>query len=183
MVLDGVCDAGPEVTSFAERTLIGVVAGAVATVPMTLVMVWVHRNLPRSTQYPAPPRLITDKLTNSVSPGHGTTGLLHVPTLAAHFGFGGAAGAVYGMIVGRRHANASTGCLFGLLVWAASYLGWVPAAGILPPATEHPGRRVVMMLISHVVWGSALGFVTASVRGWRLAARLRPDEFRHSTAF
>jgi hypothetical protein len=45
------------------------------------------------------------------------------------------------------------GIFFGLVVWAGSYLGWVPAAGILPPATEAPARRNALMIGSHFLWG------------------------------
>ena len=41
-------------------------------------------------------------------------------------------------------------------MWAASYLGWIPAAGLLKPATEHPARRNFMMIAAHLVWGAAL---------------------------
>ncbi|RVJ68654.1 hypothetical protein CN171_25130 [Sinorhizobium meliloti] len=33
------------------------------------------------------------------------------------------------------------GPAYGLAIWAASYLGWIPAAGILTPATKHPMSR------------------------------------------
>jgi hypothetical protein len=50
-----------------------------------------------------------------------------------------------------------TGVALGLGVWTASYLGVLPALGILRPATEHPARRTALMIAAHVVWGSALG--------------------------
>jgi uncharacterized membrane protein YagU involved in acid resistance len=53
--------------------------------------------------------------------------------------------------------NPVKGSLAGLAVWTGSYLGWVPALGILPPATEHPWRRNVMMIVAHLVWGMTLG--------------------------
>jgi len=45
---------------------------------------------------------------------------------------------------------------YGLAIWAASYLGWIPAAGILTPATKHRASRNLLMLAAHVVWGTAL---------------------------
>jgi hypothetical protein len=47
---------------------------------------------------------------------------------------------------------------FGLIVWATSYLGWIPMLGILPPAPEdQPGRRRIMLLspTSCTAWRSA----------------------------
>lgn len=54
----------------------------------------------------------------------------------------------------------SAGIGYGLAVWTASYLGWIPALGILPPATRHPPRRVALMVAAHVVWGATLGLFT-----------------------
>ena len=48
---------------------------------------------------------------------------------------------------------------FGVAVWAGSYLGWLPAAGIISPATEHPPRRNALMIAAHVVWGAAAGMM------------------------
>ena len=47
--------------------------------------------------------------------------------------------------------------LYGLAVWAGSYLGLLPALGIMSPATDHPLRRTALMIAAHLVWGSALG--------------------------
>jgi hypothetical protein len=75
-----------------------------------------------------------------------------------HFGFGAVAGAVFGATVGRtRVTPALTAIPFAMLVWLVSYLGWIPAANILSPATEHPARRNVLMIVAHVVWGVATG--------------------------
>jgi len=51
------------------------------------------------------------------------------------------------------------GIVFGLGVWAASYLAWLPALGILPPATEAPPRRNAVMIAAHIVWGAAAGLL------------------------
>jgi len=52
------------------------------------------------------------------------------------------------------------GILWGMIVWAGSYLGRFPAAGILKPATEHPARRDSMMIGAHVVWGAVTRLLT-----------------------
>jgi hypothetical protein len=57
------------------------------------------------------------------------------------------------------------GAGFGVAVWAGSYLGWLPAAGILSPATEHPPRRNALMIASHVVWGATAGVVFDKLAG------------------
>lgn len=142
--------------------LIGFIAGVVATGPMTVAMILWHRRLPHHEQYPLPPREITMKLARK-------TGLAEemsaeaksAATLVAHFAYGGVAGAVYGALSERLPAPAmwkGVGC--GLLVWTGNYLGLLPGAGILHIATGHPGRRNLLMIGAHVVWGAALGMVT-----------------------
>jgi hypothetical protein len=56
---------------------------------------------------------------------------------------------------------------FGLAVWAVSYLGWLPAAGILSPATEHPARRNALMIGAHVVWGATTGLAVGRLSDGR----------------
>lgn len=67
-----------------------------------------------------------------------------------------------------------TGAVFGLIVWAGSYLGLLPAMGILAPATRHPVRRTALMIAVHLIWGSVTGWVTD---------RLLRLEFRGGDAF
>jgi len=53
---------------------------------------------------------------------------------------------------------------FGLLVWAGSYLGLLPAVGLHRPATRESARRNGMMIASHVVWGAVLGAMVEMTR-------------------
>ena len=46
--------------------------------------------------------------------------------------------------------------VYGLGVWAMSYLGWIPAVRILTPAHRHPLRRNLLMIAAHIVWGLTL---------------------------
>ena len=79
-----------------------------------------------------------------------------------HFAFGVGCGTIFAAIHRRlpfRLPAALHGVIFASLVWAASYEGWVPALGILPPASrDDPGRTRVMFL-SHVIYGALLGTV------------------------
>src|SRR5437763_1777970 len=139
--------------------LAGPLAGLTATVPMTAVMELLHRLLPEEERYPLPPREITEKVAEDA----GVTPPPDEPTLRGlslltHFGFGTAAGAAYAAL--GRPAGLSGplgGAAFGLAVWAASYLGWLPALKVLRPATEHPPRRTALMIAAHLVWGAAAG--------------------------
>ena len=143
------------------RPLAGLVAGLAATVPMTVAMELMFRGLPRRERYPLPPRWITDRLISVAGlEGEMDESRRREAALLSHFAYGAAAGAAYAPIAERvRIGPLSAGVLYGLGVWTVSYLGWLPAAGILGPATRHPARRNALMIAAHVVWGAATGYI------------------------
>lgn len=129
-----------------SRLVHGAIAGFCATMAMTIAMRALARELDPVDRYPLPPREIIQDLV----PAGGRT-----MTVLAHFGFGALAGALYGLLPRRV-----TGLLYGPAVWAASYLGWVPAAHLLVPATRHPIQRNLLMIVVHLVWGTCLAVGT-----------------------
>jgi hypothetical protein len=144
-----------------KRILLGALAGLAATGPMTLAMKLMHEQLPREERYPLPPRQVTEGLAEKagVDEHLGEEGR-KAATWASHFAYGAACGALYGAVTGERVKNpVLAGVGFGLAVWAGSYLGWLPAADVLSPATEHPPRRNALMIAAHVVWGATAGVV------------------------
>lgn len=129
-----------------KKIVYGVIAGASATLVMTGVMRRLHRHLHSHNKYPLPPSLITAKLANIANPSiHKTL------SAAAHFGYGGVTGAMFPLV--KKHIN---GPCYGLLIWTLSYLGWIPAFRILSPAYKQPLERNLLMLVSHIVWGTGL---------------------------
>lgn len=156
--------------AFVTTVFDGVLAGLIATVPMTATMVLLHHYLPSYEQNPLPPREITERVTGRA----GTRGVLRhakqeremgAATLAAHFGYGAAAGGLYAVVAQRLPGPPVLGgVLFGLLVWAGSYLGLLPALGIMAPATEQPPRRNALMVAAHVVWGLVTGALMSVLR-------------------
>ncbi len=151
-----------------NRILLGALAGLAATGPMTLAMKLMHEQLPREEQYPLPPRQVTEGVTDKAGVNHqlGEEGR-RAATWASHFAYGAACGALYGALSGGRldeHPLAA-GAGFGVAVWAASYLGWLPAAGIISPATEHPARRNALMIAAHLVWGATAAAALAGLAG------------------
>jgi hypothetical protein len=141
-----------DMSTAAEKWLRGAAAGSLATIPMTLAMLMVHRLLPAREQYSLPPRLITE---NWLGRGQGETAL-RAWTLINHFGFGALAGSLYSGLGIDKERPAIAGPAFGVAVWAVSYLGWVPVLGLMAPATRQPARRNGMMIFAHLVWGAAL---------------------------
>jgi hypothetical protein len=125
---------------------------------MTAVMNSGFDQLPVDERYPLPPRQITSRIGRELHVWHRLSEQeKRAVTLTAHFWYGAAAGALYGACVAPRFRNCSTGVAYGMMVWTGSYLGVLPALGILPAATKHPPARNTLMIAAHVVWGAALG--------------------------
>ncbi len=164
------------------RLLSGALAGFAATVPMTAVMLSLHRALPARERYPLPPRRVTVRAARKARVAHQLDeDDRTAATYAAHFGYGTGTGAIYGALVAPRVPGHPVvkGTAFGLAVWALSYLGLLPALGLHPPATREPAGRNATMLFAHVVWGSVLGALTEPLnRRVANARRLRPARER-----
>jgi uncharacterized membrane protein YagU involved in acid resistance len=129
----------------ASRLLIGGIAGFVATMAMTSAMRRMHRRLPARERYPLTPREITDE---ALAPPRDVAPDL---TLAAHFAYGAGCGVL--LAAANPRMGRFSGALAGGGVWLASYMGWIPAFGLLKPATAHPLRRNLVMLGAHFAWG------------------------------
>jgi uncharacterized membrane protein YagU involved in acid resistance len=142
-----------------NKLVIGALAGLAATVPMTAAMKLMHWRLPREERYPLPPRRVTMRLAEKA----GVKEHLNEPerkalTIAGHFAYGASVGALYVPLARKIPLPPPVaGATYGFAVWAVSYLGWLPAAGLISPATEHPARRNALMIAAHLVWGAATG--------------------------
>lgn len=150
--------SNPSLTYPVRDLLRGAIAGSVATVPMTISMLIGWRLLPGRERYPLPPREITQDLAKRLGIGDRLTdGQLTAATMLSHFGYGAFFGSTYALMEKRVPLRSGAkGVLAGLMLWVASYLGWLPALGILKPATRHPWRRNVLMILAHIVWGLTL---------------------------
>ncbi|HYC02111.1 MAG TPA: hypothetical protein VED40_02395 [Azospirillaceae bacterium] len=155
-----------------SEILAGMAGGVAATAPMTAAMVAMHRELPADLRYPLPPLPLTRQVMRAAGlpwPRDPETGRLL--TMLAHFGYGGLVGAAWPAWARAMGRDPLSGVAFGLAVWAGSYLGWIPAVGLLEPATRHPTRRVGLMLSAHVVWGAATALAAEGVRRGLAPAR------------
>jgi hypothetical protein len=154
-----------------RHVLVGAAGGFVGTIPMTILMKVAERRLPPHEQYALPPKRIATHLADAAGIEDDPAGLkeLHphwdAKTYAGHFAYGTTTGAAFGAMWSLSPSPPSvatgigTGIAFGLGVWAASYLGWLPAVGLHPPATREPAERNALMIAAHVVWGGTLGFI------------------------
>jgi erythromycin esterase-like protein len=135
--------------SLETRLVLGALAGMVGTAAMTVAMRALHRSLPPQHRYPLPPREIVQEVLPEPAEHRIAEDHRQSLTMAAHFGYGAATAALYA--AARPPPSAGVGALYGVLVWGASYLGWLPGAHILKPATQHPGRRNALMIVCHLV--------------------------------
>jgi hypothetical protein len=138
-----------------RRPVVGGAAGIVATVAMSAWQAAGQLTGPYGEQ---PPK----RLVRAASRALGRPARRHGPvvwpaTVAAHLGFGAGCGALYAAVLPR--STAVRGAAFGLVVWVASYAGWIPAVGVLPPPHRDNARRVWTMLTGHVIYGAVLGAI------------------------
>lgn len=141
----------------------GAVAGAVATGPMTLFMLAAHRYLPLHQRNSLPPKAITMDLLKRVNlKQHMNRKQRRRATWIAHLAYGMGVGATYGSFSRAIPVPpAVKGISFALLVWAGSYLGWLPAFDVSGSAPDESRRRNLLMIGAHVVYGAVAGPITA----------------------
>jgi uncharacterized membrane protein YagU involved in acid resistance len=172
---------------FAKRVRAGAIGGLVATIPMSVFMLWWHQRMPWSRRDALPPRQITRNALAAIGVhGKFTRSQEKAITVANHFAYGATVGAGYGCVASAEtlRGAVSEGAIYGAGVWAASYLGWLPEAGFYKPAVREPLERHAMMIAAHVVWGGTLGLATFYLRrrntregdsALRDSSRLRPS--------
>src|SRR5438874_2006413 len=111
-----------------NKIVSGAVSGFAATAPMTAAMIVMHRMLPPTQRYPLPPRKVTMRFAKAAGVKHAMSEpQRNAATIAAHFGYGAAMGGIYSSFADKVPApRVATGIGWGLVVWAASYLGLLP---------------------------------------------------------
>ena len=138
----------------------GAVAGTVATGAMSAVMLALRDRMGEQ-----PPDAIVKSAAHAVG-ARPTESEADAMAVVAHVGFGASVGAAYALLP-RVGPPALRGVATAMVVYAASYQGWVPALGILPPASrDRPGRPAVMVT-AHVVYGAVLGALEQRLRARR----------------
>ena len=150
-----------------QRTMAGAASGFVATIPMSAVMLAGLPFFPRS-QRRLPPKEITWNLAGKVrmrqALQHPDRPRSHVIATLNHFGYGTAVGAIYPWAAQKLRAPAvAKGMGFGLLVWAVSYLGWLPAADVRHSSLRDAPTRNIVMIAAHLVWGGSLAWLYRQV--------------------
>jgi uncharacterized membrane protein YagU involved in acid resistance len=130
---------------------------------MTLFMTGAHRYLPQHQRHSLPPKAVTMDLLSRVNLKQRMNRKQRKrATWVAHVAYGTGVGAAYGMVSRAIPLPPVVkGSIFGLLVWAGSYLGWLPAFDVSGSAPDQPMRRNLLMIGAHVVWGAVAGPIAA----------------------
>lgn len=145
------------------ESLLGAGAGSVGTIPMTLFMFAAHQLLPGWQKYALPPEKITEEAAERADIELDKPQLLGA-SLVAHLGYGASMGSLYNMFARKVEVPAVVkGGVFGVVVWAASYLGWLPAANFSEAASEEPMKRNMLMIGAHIIWGMTTAVVIDQV--------------------
>ena len=139
---------------YTNREVAGAFAGALATLPMTIALDAIRRQLPLHERYALEPRLISDQLLKRAGIRHLSDAERAAIASLLHVGYGSSVGALTNMIRSRpSRSPICNGAVIGLAIWAAGYMGWLPLLGILPPPEKRPRRRTLAIIAAHLVWG------------------------------
>lgn len=137
----------------------GALAGTLATAPMTISMALMRRFLPWWQQSPLPPHKVTSETLDAAGMQPIDAQHHNKATLVGHFGYGAVTGTLYPLVAKLPLPTMLKSVLYGVGVWAASYMGWLPAAGLLKAASKRPMARNALMVAAHAVWGLVTGIV------------------------
>jgi hypothetical protein len=76
-------------------------------------------------------------------------------------GYGMTFGALYAVSRPKTRLILVEGTMLGVVTWAAGYLGWLPALGLMKPVWKHKPAQVAMPVAEHALFG------VATVAGYR----------------
>lgn len=155
----------------ARKLATGAAAGIVATAAHTAIMA-AAKSLGMLGE--PPPQKLTRRILTLL--GHRPRSLeLLLTTTAAHVAYGAATGALYALLPPPARGSLS-GMAYGVAVWGASYLGWIPKLGLMRSPSRDRGGRPTAMVLAHVAFGLALDRTLAT---W---PRARVDRRREAPA-
>ena len=136
----------------------GMLAGILATVPMTVAMELGRRG---GLLRRLPPEEITDRLLASAGTTVAKRDHRQSVAILVHLATGAALGAIYAVLPphDRLTHRIGLGATYGLGVYTLNYAGLAPKLRLMPPPSQdRPGRQVTT-LVAHLVFGATLGFL------------------------
>jgi hypothetical protein len=137
-----------------------IVAGAIATIPMTLTILIAKRAGFIGTPSP---RQVSQEMAEEMAPLPEEGEPAFQPMwIAGHFAYGGLCGLIY---AGMRQVLPGTvpvgGLVFGTGVWIVSYGGYLPALHLYPTPDKDSHARAGVMIVAHLVYGASLAAIHA----------------------
>ncbi len=87
-------------------------------------------------------------------------------TTVNHWAFGTVAGTLFGaacQVLRVPVPAALQGIVFGLVVWFTSYMGWIPATGLMRHPRHQRTDQALMPLLAHAVYGITLGIAVGAL--------------------
>ncbi len=153
----------------------GALAGLIATVPMSATMVALFRTLPQEDRYPIEPAILTSEVVERALHRRLNPPMRMALTLASHFTYGAAMGAVAGPFSRRlRVPGPLAGIFSGIGVWALNYLVALPSLGLLRPESQRPAQRRLLLFTAHLAWGVTLGWVMSAIEPEEVNVAVKP---------
>jgi hypothetical protein len=147
-----------------RRILAGAVAGIIATGPQSAV-VWGGRAAGIYQRRP-PPEVVAEGPTNAaVEAGVLPSQLWRPAMLAEHIGYGAAGGICFSIVSRIVRPAPIAGLVTGLVIWKASYDGWIPALRVMPPPEEDEAGRQITMVVAHIAYGLSLAAAFSRLKG------------------
>lgn len=139
--------------SLPQRALLGAIAGFGATVVLQQVMALTAKAIPGSKppMKQDPAKFMISKVDVELP-----AKLEAAAEKSLQLGYGMTSGVLYGSIRGGRGHVFVDGAALGIAVWAAGYLGWLPAAKLMPPITEQSPKQIGVPIFNHIVFGVAV---------------------------
>ncbi|MEO7556761.1 MAG: hypothetical protein ABIV94_09200 [Acidimicrobiales bacterium] len=163
----------PDDPALARELAAGAVAGVVATLAMSTVMLGAQRIGLLGEQ---PPRKIADALLDELLPDADDQ-TRKLGTALVHLGIGAGGGAVHQIgrrVAGRPEPAVAWGAATGGAFWAVNYWVLAPLSGLMPPPGRDRPARPLVMLAAHFVWGAvsaAVGDALGAVKPRGLTTR------------
>src|SRR4051812_2469811 len=145
--------------SLVRAAVAGASVGVAATLGMSAVMMAAQR-VGLSGRHP--PEEIVDRSAERLTGHRLEEQHADAAGAVAHLAFGAAGGALFAIGWEKLHPPipaSLAGVGYATGIWSTSYLGWLPALGLMPPADEDDPSRQAVLIVAHLVYGAVLGTV------------------------
>ena len=137
-----------------QRIALGAAAGMAATLVMQGMLTTTKKLLPSSV-----PPLKQDPgefMVEHTLPDSAPDLVRKAAENSLRMGYGMTSGLLYALARPRGGNPLLEGALLGIAVWAAGYLGWLPATDLMPPITEHNAQQIAVPIVEHAIFGMAV---------------------------